>query len=190
MAATITPLSEFMGQIKAGKFTRRYDYDVVITPPTGITYGGDKTGLSFRCESFAMPGQNIETSPDNIRIGPIREHTFGVNYAPVTGVFLCDDKFSEKKFFDEWQELMFDRDTFKAKYYKDYVADMSVTQFAPEAVSVGPPGRGHTEMKMKAIYECKLIDAFPKTVIQMDLNIADSELHRLSVEFQYHHWET
>lgn len=189
MSATITPLSEFMGHIKAGKFTRRYDYDVVITPPAGITYGGATKGLSFRCESFAMPGQNIETSPDNIRIGPIREHAFGVNYAPVTGVFLCDDKFSEKKFFDEWQELMFDRKTFKTKFYKDYVADMSVTQYGPRKTIVDEFGGGEGT-KQEAIYECKLINAFPKSVIQMDLNIADGELHRLSVEFQYHHWET
>ena len=176
--ATIGTLSSFMGLIKGGKFTRRYHYEVTMPLISGVTYGGSARDLVMRCESFVLPGQNIETSVDNIRIGPTREHAFSVNYAPVTGVFLCDDKFSEKKFFEEWQELAFDKKSFKVKYYKDFVADILIKQFAV------------ADTDLKSIYECKLIDAFPKTVVQMDLNTADGELHRLSVEFQYHHWET
>ena len=185
MATTVGTLSEFMGFIKKGKFTRRYHYEVTMPKLSGVTYGGNAKDLVMRCESFVLPGQNIETSVDNIRIGPTREHAFSVNYAPVTGVFLCDDKFSEKKFFEDWQELAFDKETFKVKYYNDFVADISIKQFA---LGDGPPPA--LDPILKSIYECTLIDAFPKNVVQMDLNTADGELHRLSVEFQYHHWTT
>ena len=92
--ATIGTLSSFTALIKAGKFTRRYHYEVTMPKLFGIAYGGDAKDLIMRCESFVLPGQNIETSVDNIRIGPSREHAFSATYAPVTGVFLCDDKFS------------------------------------------------------------------------------------------------
>ena len=102
-----TSLSEFTALIKKGQFLKKYNYEVIIP-------GAPRT-LTLRCESFVIPGQNIETSVDNIHIGPTREHAFSATYAPVTGVFLCDAEFSEKRFFDAWQDKIFDKETFKVK---------------------------------------------------------------------------
>ena len=37
-------------------------------------------------------------------------------------------------------------------------------------------------------YEVKLFDAWPKTVTQMDLSYADTELSRITVEIVFYKW--
>ena len=169
------PLSAMVATLGAGAYTRGYDYDVNIFPPAGVTYPGGMDRLILRCESIAMPGQNIETSPDNIKIGPTREHAFGVNYGQVTGVFLADNKLSEKKFFEDWQRKIFEPGKFSVSYYKDYTGDMTIKQIS----------RNFDNSK----YGVKLIGVFPKEVAQLEMATANGEFLRVSVTFAYHHWE-
>ena len=64
--------------------------------------------------------------------------------------------------------------TFRMKYYKNYVTDLDVVQYDDE-------GNG--------TYAIRLFDTFPKTIVQQDVALADGELHRMSIEFVFHHWE-
>ncbi len=171
-------LSSMVTAVKYGGFARGHEYEVNIFPPAGVTYNGWMQDLLLRCENIALPGQNIETAPDNIKVGPVREHAFGVNYGQVAGVFLADDKLSEKTFFEDWQRKIFAPGQFSISYYKDYVGDMTIKQFS----NGGDDGD-------KVGYQVKLFDVFPKEVSQLDMNTASGEFLRVSVTFVYHHWE-
>ena len=117
----------------------------------------------------------MSSSIDEIRMGPGREHVFSVTYAPITAVFLADESLNEKRFFEDWQDLMFNRlSGFKLGYYEDYVSDMKISQLDAQGSST---------------YEVKLFDAWPKTVTQMDLSASDAELARISVEIVFYKWE-
>ena len=169
-------LTEFKSLIERGRFSRKNQYEFTITPPPGVTYaGGGMKTLMLRCESVTLPGQNMSSSIDEIRMGPGREHVFSVTYAPITAVFLADESLNEKRFFEDWQDLMFNRlSGFKLGYYEDYVSDMKISQLDAQGSST---------------YEVKLFDAWPKTVTQMDLSAADAELARISVEIVFYKWE-
>jgi hypothetical protein len=171
------PLSAMMSAIKSGAYARAYEYEVNILGAP-VTYPGGMDKLVLRCESINLPGQNIETAPDNIKIGPIREHAFGVNYGQIASVFLADDKLSEKTFFEDWQRKIFTPGRFSMSYYKDYVGDMTIKQFSDKGITKGKPG-----------YQVKLFDVFPKEVSQLDMATANGEFLRVSVTFVYHHWE-
>jgi len=169
----IGSLTEFKSLIEQGKFAKKYNYEFIITPPAGVTYaGGSMKDLMLRCESVTLPGQNVASAIDDIRIGPGREQIFNVTYAPITAVFLADEALNEKVFFEDWQSLMFNRD-FQLGYYKDYVEDMQIRQLDKQ----GNP-----------VYAVRLIDAFPKTVTQLDLSSADPELTRITVEIVFYKW--
>ena len=161
-------------------YSRGYDYSVNITGAP-VTYGNSDHELAMRCETFSFPSQNIETTQDNIRIGPIRAHAFGVNYGEVSGTFLCDYELSEKRFFEEWQRKIFDPESFKVNYYEDYVATIKVRQFTLR-------DEAPTSFR-DATYAVELVEAFPKTVTQLDVGTANGEFLRVSVAFQYHHWK-
>ena len=179
-------LSKFNSMIRGGyNLARKFNYDIHFIPPRGVSapgMPGRSTGVQdtlFRCETFGFPGQNISTSIDDIRTGPAREHAFGVTYAPITATFLSSAAMTEKKMFTAWHYLMIDakeespEPTYRAGYYKDYVTDIKVRQFNDAG---------------KNTYSIKLIDAFPKTIVQQDLALADGEFHRLSVEFVFYRW--
>ena len=168
-------LTEFKTLIEQGKFSRKYNYEFVITPPSGVTYaGGSMKTLMLRCESVTLPGQNVATSVDDIRLGPGREHIYNVTYDAITAVFLADEQLSEKVFFEDWQAMMFNtEESFQLGYYKDYVEDMTIKQLDNQ----GNP-----------VYGVKLIDAFPKTVTQLDLSMTDPELSRISVGIVFYKW--
>jgi hypothetical protein len=162
-------------------YTRGYDYEVSFTGAP-VTYKNSGYELGMRCETFSFPSQNIETTQDNIRIGPIREHAFGVNYGSVTGTFLCSKDLAEKRFFEEWQRKIFDPNSFKVHYYKDYVGQIEIKQFNQR--------RGEGSIGTDAPqYQVKLFEAFPKTVTQLEVGTSNGEFLRVSVEFQYHHWK-
>ena len=165
-------LSAFTSHMSKGKFARQYNYDVWFTSPPGMP--NPTREMLMRCEQFALPGQNLETSPDTLHIGPIREHAFGVNYGPVSAVFLCDDELSERRFFENWQRLMFDSESYRMGYYNDYVTDMTVNQYND---------------KEELTYSLKLFEVFPKTITELGLTTTAGELHRLTVELVYHHWK-
>ena len=169
-------LSRFTAMLRDGDFARKYNYEIFFSPPGGI-FASYETMM--RCETFGFPGQNISTSIDDIRTGPAREHAFGVTYAPITATFLSTADMKEKKMFTAWHYLMIDakeenpEPTYRAGYYKDYVTDIKVKQYDDSG---------------KNTYSIKLIDAFPKTIVQQDLALADGEFHRLSVEFVFYRW--
>jgi len=174
----IASLSRFKSMITSGPgFTRGYDYDVIFTGTPVTFLRGEE--LSMRCESFAFPSQNIETTQDNILPGPIREHAFSVNYGEVTGTFLCSYDLAEKRFFEDWQRKIFDPNSFKINYYKDYVGEIEVKQYTQR------PADGALE----TYYKVKLFEAFPKSITQLDVGTSNGEFLRVSVAFQYHHWK-
>ena len=168
-------ISQFSSMIGKGKYARKNQYEFRLYPPTGVSYkGGSLSELMMRCESVTLPGRNLASNEDNLRLGPGREHVYNLTYAPITAVFLSDDKLSEKVFFEDWQNLIFNLKTNKPGYYNDYKADMTVNQLND---------LGET------VYTAKLIDAWPKTVTQLDLSAADTDLHRISVEIAFYRWE-
>ena len=162
--------------IRGGDYARKYNYSINFTSPSGMTAASEN--MFMRCESFGFPGQNISTSPDDLRLGPAREHAIGVTYAPLTATFLSTENFWERSYFTEWHKLIFDGPedgaTFRMKYYNKYVTDIDVVQY---------DDRG------KSTYAIKLIDSFPKTIVQQDVALADSDFHRMSIEFVYHFWK-
>lgn len=168
------PLSAMVATLGAGAYTRGYQYDVNILDAP-VTYPGGIQRLVLRCESITMPGQNIETTSDNIKLGPTREHAFGVNYGQINGVFLEDNKLSAKYFFESWQRKIFEPGKFTMSYYSEYTGDMTIKQYNP--------------LLDKSPYGVKLIGVFPKEVSQLEMATANGEFLRVSVTFAYHHWE-
>ena len=165
-------LDRMNASIRLGAYARKYNYSIFFASPKGLKT--NTQDMFMRCETFGFPGQNIATSVDDIRVGPAREHAIGVTYAPLTATFLSTANFWERTYFTEWHQLIFDGPTFRMKYYNKYITDLDVVQYDDTG---------------KGTYAIRLFDTFPKTITQQDVALADSELHRMSIEFVFHHWE-
>ena len=172
-------LSTFKGRIIGTGVSRNNKYTINISPPSGLSWNED---YNIRCESVALPDQNISTTSDDIRVGPAREHAINVTYGTITPIFLCDRKLDIKKFFESWQHLIFDKDTFRVKYFNTYIGTMTVKQHdVRDSIE--------TMNNTTAVYTAKLFDIFPKTISELALQTGDTDFHRLSVEFEYTKWQ-
>ena len=170
----IQALDRFSAMMRQrGAFARIHEYDVEFTN-LPISYPKKLEDLHIRCESFSLPGGNVSTTPDNVRLGPIREHAIGMTFGTVTGVFLCDSELTEKQFFLDWQRYIIDNN-WQPRYFNDYAR-------AQILVNVYNDSGEQT-------HSCKLINCFPKTVTPLALATSEEGFLRVSVEFSYWTWE-
>ena len=132
-----------------------------------------KTGL--RCESISFPGRNLDTTPDTNIYGPTREIVNGFSFAEITGTFVCSSDMREILFFETWQRLAFNPQTWSLGYYDDYVGSIDIHQL--------------DEQDNKR-YGVQLVECFPKTIAEQSLGYGQNDtLHRINVTFSYRYWK-
>jgi len=175
-------------------YARANRYEVMLNAPTGEKGTGKadlqnifskvmqaakgdgtvrKTGL--RCESISFPGRNLDTTPDSNIYGPTREIVSGFSFAEITGTFVCSSDMREKLFFETWQRLAFDPQSWALGYYDDYVGSIDIHQL---------------DENDNKRYGVQLIEAFPKTIAEQSLGYGQNDtLHKISVTFSYRYWK-
>ena len=154
-------------------------FEVLISPPVGML-GGDPTTtkkVSMRCETINLPGRNLNTLTDGMPYGPTREVVDGVTYAEdISMTFQASSGLDERVFFEEWQELAFNKQTWNVGYYDDYVSTVEIYLL---------------DRQDQRRYGIKLIEAFPKTINGTDLSqAANNEIIKTSVSFSFRYWES
>ena len=165
-------LKEFQSKFSSVDIQRPNRYRVAITGP----FGSDET-VDMLCENAQFPGQNMRTSTDDLRHGPVREIIHGTTYGPITLTFICTTGMPEKKWFENWQTYMVERRNkimWQAKYYNQYIGEISM--YSLNRVDGDA-------------YKIKIFEAFPKTITQQEFSYgSQNDYQRVSVEFAYHHW--
>ena len=156
-------LSEFIATIAGQDLSRQNRYEVEIHGPGGLA---DRT-ISMLCESAQFPGQNIRTTADSLRAGPQREMGQGVTYGPITLRFICRPHMPEKKYFEDWQDLMVDKNTWQMNYYKNYIGEISM-----KALDVSDRDR----------YNIVIHEAYPKIITAQDFSYSSNNLSFCSVK--------
>ena len=81
----------------------------------------------------------------------------------------------EKLFFETWQRLAFNPQTWSLGYYDDYVGSIDIHQL--------------DEQDNKR-YGVQLVECFPKTIAEQSLGYGQNDtLHRINVTFSYRYWK-
>ena len=112
-------LSTFVSNIAGKGLAPKNRYRMSIRPPSAI--GKFSNDMALMCDTIEFPGQNMMSSPDMMRHGPPREAVTGVSYASITASFLCTPDMEIKRFFENWQLLVMDMNTWEPNYYKNYI---------------------------------------------------------------------
>ena len=165
-------LNEFISTIGTQDVARQNRFAVSVHGPGGLA----EREINMLCESVSFPGQNIRTTGDSLRAGPVREVGQGVTYGPITLRFLCRPGLTEKKYFENWQELMFNKETWQASYYKDYIGEIKLDQL---------------DRFDRSRYSVTIYEAYPKIITAQDFSYqSDNAYQTLSVEFTYWYWDS
>ena len=169
-------------------------YEVIIGLPSGVTQGSaDDAGetamasnvisqlhgetarrISFRCDSISIPGRNLRTQMNGNIYGPPHEVVQGQTFAPVEATFYCGSDLAERYFFEEWQKVTYNPNTYDINYYKEYVGSVDIYQLNEQD---------------ERTYGVRLEETFPKTVAAIAYGHgSNNTINKVSVEFAYRYF--
>ena len=169
-------------------------YEVIFLPPSGTrgtggpaastnlfsqvllgqVGGQDVKDVSYQCHSISFPGRNMTTTDDTNIYGPTREIVDGFTYGDISAKFYCHNDMREKKFFETWQRLAYNPQTFAMGYYDDYVGTIQIFQL---------------DQRGNRTYGCELIECFPNTIAAQALDSTQATtVTEVSVTFSYRWW--
>ena len=172
-------------------YSKANRYEVVIGLPSGTNnaeagdsaqsgnlisqlHGETARRISFRCDSISLPGRNLRTQMNGNIYGPPHEIVQGQTFAEVAASFYAGSDLAERYFFEEWQKVSYNPDTYNINYYKEYVG-------AVEIYTLNEQG--------ERTYGVRLEEAFPTTVDAIALGHASNNtINKVNVSFKYRYW--
>jgi hypothetical protein len=150
------------------------------------------TNLAFRCERITLPGRIIISTPfKEGNYGLNREYPTNAVYQPVDATFLMSEDYSEKIFFQLWQDLIVGHarthglnnanvSTRELNYLQNHVCDMTIHAFSEV---------GQGDGQLKEVYNLSLIEAYPRTIQDLQMDWSANDLVRLNVVFDYKYFQ-
>ena len=188
-SASYAALDEIFAEFRSDDgFASPTRYEVFFFPPVSRSQTNifaqvmgqtvaDQTArkTALRCESFEFPGRNLDSAPDTNIYGPEREIVQGYSYGDVTATFQCSSDMKEKRFFETWQRLAYNPQTWSMQYYNDYTGSIKIFQL------------DETDRQR---YGVELVECFPKTIAAQPIAYAAvNEIQKVSVTFAYRYWK-
>lgn len=167
-------ISDFASSFKTD-LARPSRFDVQIPIPlTLIPFRNTSRNLTFRCETAQLPSRTLATAEQKFGANPVEKFPYQSNYNEAEMTFIVSDDMSEKIFFDTWLEYINPTYSFNFKYKSDYSSTIVINQY---------------DVTGSKTYSINLIEAYPISVNQLDLDWSSTEHHKLSVVFAYTYWQ-
>ena len=183
-------LNELLGLMRGadGGIAKPSRYEVIFLPPVGnqtnifstvinaMRGDGTARSVSLKCEQISMPGRTMETTPDTNIYGPVRQIAQGVTYADLSATFQCSSDLRERKFFETWQRLAYNPQTWAMQYYDSYTGSLDIYQL---------------DNNDRRRYGVRLVECYPKVIGDQSLDYGSvSSLQTVQVSFAYRYYKS
>ena len=123
-----------------------------------------------------MPGITMETTPDTNIYGPVRQIAQGVTYADLSATFQCSSDLRERKFFETWQRLAYNPQTWAMQYYDSYTGSLDIYQL---------------DNNDRRRYGVRLVECYPKVIGDQSLDYGSvNTLQTVQVSFAYRYYKS
>ena len=137
--------------------------------------GGITRDVAYQCNAVNLPARALTTQPDLTIYGPARNLVQGYTYGDVSATFYCHNDMREKKFFETWQRIAFNPQTWAMGYYDDYVGNVQIFTL---------------DQNNNRRYGVELVEAFPEDISTQTLTGAQATLPlEFTVGFKYRYWK-
>ena len=167
-------INEFKSSFKSD-LARPNKFDVAIPVPlTLIPYVSSARRLHYRCENANLPGRTFATAEQKIGSNPIEKYPYQTTFNDMDLTFIMDDDMQQKVFFDAWLNYVNPQYNYNFRYKGDYVTTITINQY---------------DVQNKLSYSVDLVDAYPISMNQLDLDWSSDGHHKLSVTFAYTYWK-
>ena len=192
-ATAALTINEILAPFRDGEgVAKPSGYEVLFFPPVGASQtpstvntffrqmfknitDGDQREVSMQCHKIEFPGRNLDSTPDTNIYGPSREIVSGFSFAEITASFYQSNNYKEKQFFETWQRLAYDPNTWAIEYYDDYVGKIQIYSLDNDGLRR---------------YGVELIECFPKTIAAQQLDaLPSTTAQTCDVSFSYRYWK-
>ncbi len=169
-------VAEFTGTIGKLGLASPNKFEVAIHFPNGLR----QQNFDIMCETATIAGRSVQSMLD-LQYGIRRDVAYGApQYTPLSLTFLCTEGMEQKTLLDEWNNKIVDATVatkpFNVAYYDDYKGTVKVKKL---------------DKAGNQVLEVEYLDAWPKTVSQVDLSHATTNATlRVTCEFSYSYWKT
>ena len=174
-------VNKFKTEIGGWGIAEANKWEIQLEPPSLLQKTGARldsvamAGMVIRAESVNLVGRNISSFDDSNIYGPLRQVPDGITYASDIDVsFIMSRNLFERSYFDAWQEMIFDRNTWNLGYYNDFIGRMGIYTLDREG---------------RRTFGISCHEVWPKTIGPIALSMASTnEIIKLPVNFAFRYW--
>lgn len=160
--------------MKGGKFAVRIN-PVGKYVQSNFMQRGLFQDLTYLCEVAEMPGRQF-MNMDIRYYGPNYKLPFQTVYEDITLTFICRSESVERRFFDNWMQIINPTTHFDFTYRDDYKCTIEIFQYADYSDDMDD---------FIPTYKVTLEDAYPIAITPQPLVWTDNQFQKLLVNFTY-----
>ena len=135
---------------------------------------GAVEALNLFCANAQIPGRDI-LSTEYRDYGESRQIGIRHQHADLTVTYYSSEDLRERRFFQNWQDLIFNPRAKQHAYYNEYSGRMEVSKF--------------NQSWTKETAEYRFHEVYPTNVGVQELQSAEGDLLRLTITFKYYNYE-
>jgi len=146
---------------------------------------GDLEAINVLCDSTTLP--DIASIPTTASVGEELPYDIvhDMAYATLSATFYITEDMFQKKFFDDWMELTYNKSSGQPYYYDDYTTTVEIYQLKRTLDDDNLTGDNDWT------YKTTLYNVYPKSIAPLTLDWSSSNaVQKLSVTFHYTHWDS
>lgn len=164
-------VSELLSHVHRNWFTNASHYEVRI-----FGYNNDvpdsTSEIMLNCSNVNIPGANIGFLRDGKQYGIGLEKNFPTNkiFTDLNMTFYESEKENERKFFIDWMDKVYDRETKRMNFYRNFIKDIQIIQYSRDG---------------RKVYEATAKEAWPTNISPLDRAYSNGEqIPQFNVSFQ------
>ena len=167
-------LTEFKESFSDG-FAKSSKFRLELTAPSKLNLLGNiARNLTFLCEVAELPGRSVATGERRV-YGPTQKVPYNTIYNDLNVTFMCDGKLNIRKTFDDWLDLIVNKNTHDINYLDDYACTIDIIQL---------------DRFGKNVRRYSMRDAFPINIEGQAVSWSDTDsILKLNVVFTYKTWQ-
>lgn len=146
-------------------------------PTLGYALGNlndrDRT-LNLFCSGVTTPSRDVDNFTWK-EYGEVRHHGFNHLYGNLELEYYCSNDLREKKFFEQWTDLIYNNTSGAVAYYEDYITRVDVAQY-------------DWQFRRKTA-EYRFFEAWPASVSGFTYSHENGELLKLNISMKFRNYE-
>lgn len=205
----------FLDRVKRNGLARAHNFFVRIdmgiakppfTPNTGRFFPSDQGAnqnnlftieklktMSYMCQQVVLPEREINTLDFTVKPGVTQKiASYQIFNQNIPMKFYCSPDLSEKRFFENWMNMVINPISRNANYYDEYAKFNTVTVFVlPKQFTSTFVDENTVDGNGNPIYYIKFYECYPTKISSNEMSTSSEEdLLELEVEIAYKYYRT